>query len=315
MPGFEVWGGVRIPQCQSAGNSAEGAGWAEARSEMSSRARRGSPRRCRFARARVGAAQGVEKRRLGLMLVMRERAKLAVHQHIVVADDHIQRRPQLVRHGGEKVGLDPVGAFDLVDQARVLEGQRRQLSDAMRDAFLLQGKRLWRTPVARAEHADQLWTAAQANQQRCAQVRLRGHCHQGGAGGIGGGVHRLAALQAADDRGGQRLRQPQDTQRFPLLRCVPGVRHRRKCPFVRPPEKGVTGVARQHFGGQLAYPVEDPRGIQQRNEFGRYSLPRAAVTCASSRHALSARRRARRTSASCSARATDGPRRVRQGIW
>ena len=65
-----------------------------------------------------------------LFLLLVELAEHPLRQHLGEADDRVQRRPQLVGHVGQELGLVLAGDFelaalllDLQEQARVLDGQ------------------------------------------------------------------------------------------------------------------------------------------------------------------------------------------------
>ena len=51
-------------------------------------------------------------------------------QHARVAEDGVERRPQLVREAGEEIVLDPAGLLHVRVQARVLERDRGPRRDA-----------------------------------------------------------------------------------------------------------------------------------------------------------------------------------------
>ena len=82
---------------------------------------------------------------LGLLLVHLPEHPLG--QHLREAEDRVQRRPELVGHVGEELGLVAAGRLelpalvrDLAEEARVLDGQRRlggegleQLDDLRRE--------------------------------------------------------------------------------------------------------------------------------------------------------------------------------------
>ena len=61
-------------------------------------------------------------------------------QHARVAEDRIQRRPQLVRQAGQKVVLDATGLLHAHVHPRVLERDRRPRRDADREALMLLGE-------------------------------------------------------------------------------------------------------------------------------------------------------------------------------
>ena len=81
-------------------------------------------------------------------MVSRPRASLVAGQQPAaqqprVADDRVQRRPQLVRQHREELVLHAVGVLGLDEQPGVLEGDRRPAGDAFGDPLVLRG-----------EHAD-----------------------------------------------------------------------------------------------------------------------------------------------------------------
>jgi hypothetical protein len=110
-------------------------------------------------------ADAIETRRL----LGRERAEDLVEQQLVVAEDDIERRAQLVRHGGEKIRLEPIGLLELADQPPVLQRQRGELRDTARDALLLRAER---TLVAERGdvHTDHGAAAPHRDRQEAAQI-------------------------------------------------------------------------------------------------------------------------------------------------
>ena len=61
-------------------------------------------------------------------------------QHARVAEDRIQRRPQLVREAREEVILDAAGLLDARVQPRILQRDRRPRRDAHREPLVMLGE-------------------------------------------------------------------------------------------------------------------------------------------------------------------------------
>src|SRR6185369_14277461 len=71
-----------------------------------------------------------------------------IGQHVRIAEDDVQRRPQLVRDGGYELRLEAARLLELLDEPRVRQGQRRDLGDATHDALLFGRERLGARVVA-----------------------------------------------------------------------------------------------------------------------------------------------------------------------
>ena len=69
---------------------------------------------------RAAAALRRDARRAPRAAAGRASPNSPVGQQVGVAHDDVERRAQLVRHGGHEVGLEPAGRGQVVDQARVL---------------------------------------------------------------------------------------------------------------------------------------------------------------------------------------------------
>ena len=65
-----------------------------------------------------------------LALPRRYRAELAVPEELVVADDRVQRRPQLVRHRADELRLEAVRGAQIGQEPAVLDRRHRLLRDA-----------------------------------------------------------------------------------------------------------------------------------------------------------------------------------------
>jgi hypothetical protein len=100
-------------------------------------------------------------------LLLVELAEHALGQHLGEADDGVQRRPQLVRHVGEKLrfvtaGRLELGALvrDLTEEAGVLDGQGRLGSERPEDVHDL-GEKLARRLAIEGQAPDDLVLAEQ----------------------------------------------------------------------------------------------------------------------------------------------------------
>ena len=89
-----------------------------------------------------------------IVLLFVELAEQPLEQHLGEADDSVERRAQLVRHVGEELGFVLVGHFelpalvaDLVDQARVLDGDYRLVRERLQQSDLLLGERTCMAPA------------------------------------------------------------------------------------------------------------------------------------------------------------------------
>src|SRR5436190_347453 len=73
-------------------------------------------------------------------LVPLGREELRIANHLHEAEDDVQGRSQLVRHGRDELGFEPVDPLELRHQLRVRERGRRELRDAPRDPLPLPGE-------------------------------------------------------------------------------------------------------------------------------------------------------------------------------
>src|SRR5690606_37837774 len=70
-------------------------------------------------------------------LLGRELAELSFREEVLVADDDVERRPKLVRHRRDDVGLEAARARALFDEARVEERERREARDLVCEPHLV----------------------------------------------------------------------------------------------------------------------------------------------------------------------------------
>ena len=130
--------------------------------------------------------------RVDLLQVRQERVLAQVlHlllEHLGVADDGVQRRPQLVGHVGQELGLVPAGNFqlaalllDLLEQPRVLNGERRLTGKGLEQ--LDGGRRELAGRLARDDQAAQDAALHQERDgQQCTLAGLREGIRGGGRG-------------------------------------------------------------------------------------------------------------------------------------
>src|SRR5947207_1683808 len=74
--------------------------------------------------------------------VIDEAAELRAQQEIGIAQDDVEGRAELVRHGGDELRLETTGAVQLLHDAGMLERHRGDLRDALRDPPVGLPKRL-----------------------------------------------------------------------------------------------------------------------------------------------------------------------------
>ena len=70
------------------------------------------------------------------MLLGVQRTHVAFGEQVDVADHDVERRAQLMRHGADELRLQATGSAQALDQARVLQRDRRLLRDTPKQALL-----------------------------------------------------------------------------------------------------------------------------------------------------------------------------------
>ena len=158
----------------------------------------------------------------GVLLVLGERAELAVSEEIVVADDDVERGAQLVGHRGDEVGLQAVGALELAEELAVGQRHGGELGDALADAFLLGSERSGPAVVTRGEDADDILAAPQRDIQARGDPMLQRQCGWQQALRSGHqGLDHVSLGEPLDQPRHRRLRDPERAQGLPLFRGVP----------------------------------------------------------------------------------------------
>jgi hypothetical protein len=87
----------------------------------------------------TGMAGGVDLLEVGDERLLAEVSRFLL-QHLAVADDGVERCPELVRHARQELGLVPVRHVELPEEARVLDGQRGLGGERLEQAHHLRFK-------------------------------------------------------------------------------------------------------------------------------------------------------------------------------
>src|SRR4029077_939943 len=93
-----------------------------------------------------------------------------VAEDVGVAEDHVERRPQLVRHRRHELRFEPAGLLELLDEPRVGERHRRELRDAARDTLLRRGEAVTPRSVSGGVNADDLAAAPERDAEEDADA-------------------------------------------------------------------------------------------------------------------------------------------------
>ena len=170
-----------------------------------------------------------------------------VAQESVVADHDVEWRAQLVRHGGEELRLQPIGALQIFDEASILQDQGGEVSDAAGDAFLFARERRGALTKGGGVHAYEFVAAFERNIQHACQSKTRrqGRPRRGRIG------HRhlqdLMVPQLVDQSSDRPPGQSEGAHGFPLLRQQTGGGHGNGHVFARLSYERIAAFAAQHL--------------------------------------------------------------------